>query len=155
MENNDPGKLVRLAQEHKVIIDFIARFDRLISTESYSQLGQLIKSIYTFLEHDLQKHFMLEEENIFPVALEYYNTVEMKRLIDTLEEQHLNISNDLTSIINMIKSSKWVTYSGKEEYIKRINIFLNKMRVHIKLELDKLYPQLESNDKIIETILKS
>lgn len=155
MENNDPGKLVRLSSEHKVIIDFIARFDKLISIDSYSELGQLIKSIYFFLEHDLQKHFMLEEEIIFPVALKFYNSVEMKKLINTLEEQHLNISNDLSSIINMIKSSKWVTYKGNEEYIKKINIFLNKMRAHIKLELDELYPQLESNDKIIETILKS
>lgn len=155
MENQDPGKLVRLSQEHKIILDFIARFDRLISTESYFELGQLMKNIYSFMEHDLEKHFMLEEENIFPVALQVDSSTEMRNLIEKLEEQHLNISRELSLILNMIKTSKWVTYNGKDEYIERVNKFLNKMRAHIKLELDELYPQLESNEEAVNMIFKS
>lgn len=154
MENNDPGKLVRLSQEHKIILDFIARFDRLISSDSYFELGQLMKNMYSFMEHDLEKHFMLEEMNIFPIALQVDNSIEMRRLIDKLEDQHSNITKELSIILNMVKTSKWVTYSGKDEYIKRVNNFLSKMRIHIKLELDELYPQLESNEEAMALILK-
>lgn len=155
MENNDPGKLVRLSQEHKIILDFIAKFDRLISTESYFELGQLIKNSYSFMEHDLEKHFMLEETKIFPVALEFDHSIETRKLIDNLEEQHQDITKDLKKILHMIKTSKWVTYNGKDEYIMRINKFLNKMRAHIKLELDELYPPIEANDEAVAVILKS
>lgn len=155
MENSGPSKLIRLSQEHKIIIDFIAKFDRFISSNSYFELGQLIKSNYSFMEHDIEKHFMLEETTIFPAALESDKSLEMHKLIEKLEDQHMEITKELLHILKIIKTSQWVTYKGKEEYIERLHKFLNKLRAHIKLELDELYPSIESNEEALKLILKT
>lgn len=155
METYESDKLLRLTQEHKIIYDFIARFERYTSKNSYEQLGKLLKSIYTFLEQDLERHFMLEEISIFPIATEFDNSTEKKELIDKLEEQHKSLSKELKIILHLIKTCKWVTFKGNEEFVIRMKKFIHNMKVHIKLELEELYPPLEQNDEAVTKILRS
>ena len=61
MTNNTDinNAVLKQSQEHKIILDYVVRFDQTLSQNNREELLALIRSISGFLQKDLKNHFAM------------------------------------------------------------------------------------------------
>ncbi len=143
-EWKDPLK--RLIEDHKQISEYVEDFEKILDFLHEEQTWPKVKSFKNFLEQYLADHFEFEEKRVFPAILAGIDTVESKKLISELQEEHRSIQNEAKQCCNTISEDTRLLDKETNEKINFLgrNIANSKLR-HASKEDDKLVPIIEKN----------
>ncbi|MDO9263272.1 MAG: hemerythrin domain-containing protein, partial [Desulfosalsimonadaceae bacterium] len=88
------SRVEKLSNEHKIIIDYVARFNKSYQ-EQDKEFFKGLATFFNFLEKDLLAQFRYEEIGIFPASIvgeaNYGNTL----LVMSLQKEHGILENQL------------------------------------------------------------
>jgi len=144
--HNVDNMVAKIANEHKIVIDYVAKFNKK-HKEKDEQFFNELPSFFSFLEKDMLKHFMYEEVVIFPAAILCNNQCGNALLVLTLQKDHGMIEDQLTLLKTEVDSLESSKAKPSDELIDKIRVFFDLLKTHCRREMTDLYPMLDSNSK--------
>ena len=140
------SRVEKLSNEHKIIIDYVARFNKSYQEQDKDFFKGLV-TFFDFLEKDLLAHFRYEEIVIFPASIvgesNYGNTL----MVMSLQKEHGLLENQLQCLRNELKALQSSREKLTQELIERVRAFIDALKDHAKREMTDLYPMLNANTK--------
>lgn len=139
-------RVEKLSNEHKIIIDYVAKFNKSYKDRDKEFFKGLI-TFFKFLEKDLLAHFRYEEVVIFPASImgefSYDNTL----MVMTLQKEHGLLESQLQGLTGELKALKSSHEKLSSDLMEKIKTFMDDVKAHAKREMTDLYPMLNANAK--------
>jgi len=135
-----------LSNEHKIIIDYIGKFNKSYKNRDKEFFKGLI-TFFKFLEKDLLAHFRYEEVVIFPASIMGEPTYGNTLMVMTLQKEHGLLENQLQGLADELKALKSSHEKLSSDLVEKIKTFMDDLKAHAKREMTDLYPMLNANAK--------
>jgi iron-sulfur cluster repair protein YtfE (RIC family) len=151
--DNINNMAAKLAQEHKIITDYIAKLTEKLKTndkEFFSELSAFI----SLLEKDLFQHFEMEEKVFFPAAIMGAAAYESTLMIMQFQKDHGALEKQLQWLIETSKTSGINSAAMGAVVIESLKDFFTRLKIHVKREMIELFPMINENPRS-RSLLKS
>ena len=112
--------VLRISNEHKIIFNYVVRFDKGLSSGDYEQARALIRLLATPMQLEMNKLFQLEEKILFSAALLSRPESAVVELVLVLQKEHgfmkrdfqrlrdLSLSNEDPSTVIQLLRVSWI-----------------------------------------------
>jgi iron-sulfur cluster repair protein YtfE (RIC family) len=140
---NIDNAVLKLSQEHKLIIDYAVKFSRNRKNPDPAFLDGL-ESFLSFLRKDLTRHFKIEELVFFPAILNSDPSYMTSLLVLNLQKDHGSLENRLKTILALEKRLK--EEKRREKMLEKIGHFLDDLKDHARREIQELFPVMDANE---------
>jgi iron-sulfur cluster repair protein YtfE (RIC family) len=135
-------KLTKESLEHAKISEEITILEKLLETFEAGEALKNVERLLSFSDKYIVEHFKFEEEEIFPLILQYGNAKE-KRTVHDFQEEHVQILDNLAEI------KKTVLLYDSQPDEKQIKEIMMPSRMVVKMILEharkedvQLFPHL-------------
>lgn len=141
--------MLRISGEHKIIFDYVVRFDKALSSGNYEQARVLIRLLSRHMQLDLIKHFELEEKILFPAALLSQPEPAVVELVLVLQKEHGLMKRDFQRLGDISLSNE-----DPSAVIQMLKSFLDLLKQHTNREVTELFPWINKNPPCMALIEK-
>lgn len=135
--------LQKQSNEHKIIFDYVARFDSAMINKDHRALLLLIKHMVPFLQKDLIPHFNIEEKYFYPALLHAFPTEQNIQVILQLQFEHGMLNRDLHWMTPALEQTKTKNPSVDQELLQYLRPFLYALKTHEQIEMGQLFPRID------------
>jgi hemerythrin-like domain-containing protein len=139
-------RLEKLSNEHKIIIDYVGKFNKSYKDRD-KEFFKGLANFFNFLEKDLLAHFRYEEVILFPASImgesNYGNTL----MVMTLQKEHGIMEHQLQNLVVELKALQSSREKLSSALIEKVKAFIDFLKTHAKREMTDFYPMLNANAK--------
>ncbi|XOF32887.1 MAG: hemerythrin domain-containing protein [Candidatus Electrothrix sp. YB6] len=135
-------KLTKAYLDHGMISEEMTFFKKFIEGIDADEVQDYIKRLRKFSDEYIVKHFQFEEEEIFPLIIQYGNEKE-RRLVRILQQDHIKILHKLAVFMERVASyGDQPTEEQVEDIMLSSRKLLEMILVHARKEDAHLFPNL-------------
>ena len=138
------NEIAKLANEHKLIADYVAKFSKGKSQKDKAFFSNL-QSFFQFLKKDLLRHFELEELVIFPAAVNGAPSYETTLAVLHLQKDHGRLENQFNQLLG--RESEMAPQKLNASLVKEMGNFFENLKNHAKYELTELFPAIDQHNQ--------
>jgi DUF438 domain-containing protein len=142
MENVRMDKLTKAYLDHGMISEEMTFFKKFVEGIDADEVENYLSRLRKFSEEYIINHFRFEEEEVFPLILNYGNDKE-KKLIQMLQDEHVKILKKLAEFMEKVASYRaHPTEEEVEEIMLSSRAVLEMVLLHARKEDTHLFPNL-------------
>lgn len=135
-------KLTKAYLEHGMISEEMTFFEKFVQGIDADEVENYLSRLRQFSEEYIVNHFRFEEEEIFPLIIQYGNEKERK-MVQFLQQDHIKILKKLEEFMRQVAS--YGAHPTKEE-VEKIMLssreVLEMVLAHARIEDTHLFPNL-------------
>lgn len=135
-------KLTKAYLDHGMISEEMTFFKKFVEGINADEVENYLSRLRKFSEEYITKHFKFEEEEIFPLIIQYGNEKERK-MVQMLQDDHIKILKKLEEFMEQVASyGAHPTKKEIEEIMTSSRALLEMVLVHARIEDARLFPNL-------------
>lgn len=151
---NINNAILKQSNEHKIILDYVSRFDTAIMNKKNDELLALIRHLAPFLQKDLISHFEMEERFFFPAILHTLPSEENIKTVLRLQYEHGILTRDLHWMTQAIERAKFQQADIDQELLRYLRPFLHALKIHARIEIVELFPLIDRSEACTDWITR-
>jgi iron-sulfur cluster repair protein YtfE (RIC family) len=142
MKKGKMDKLTKAYLDHGMISEEMTFFKKFVEGIDADEVENYLSKLRKFSEEYITKHFKFEEEEIFPLIIQYGNEKERK-LVQLLQQDHIKILKELEGFMEQVASyGAHPTEKEIEEIMLSSRAILEMVLLHARKEDTCLFPNL-------------
>ena len=135
--------ITRHAQAHGEIFEALTFFNKAMSVTENDKAPDFIKKISKLFERDIIEHLKTEEREVFSIVLSR-GTLAEKRIIRSLQREHINILEKIDRFKDLIQKSGLRPNEAQTRELTTLNKgIIELMLRHSRKEDEELFPLLK------------
>ena len=146
-------KFLKISQEHTLILDYIVQFEELLAKDASSGAVADLTAILPSFEKDIEEHFLLEEEILFPAALTCLKDLDVIDRVLLLQKEHGYFERDLEFICRLVENHPNDAKKMSAECYQRLQAYTEALREHARVEMEDIFAKMDKSrqcQKLIE-----
>lgn len=149
---NNP--ILKQSQEHKIILNYVARFDQALMDNKKEELVAMIRTISSFFQKDLKNHFKMEEKIFFPAVILGNGSEESVTMILELQKDHGMMEKEMERILDVVQLGKTHSANVDKPLLELFEPFLHDIKDHARREVEELFPLIDTSDECKALVAK-
>ena len=148
-------KFLKISQEHTLISDYIVRFEELLAKDASPGAMTDLMTVLPSFENDIEEHFLLEEEVLFPAALTCLKNLDVIDRVLLMQKEHGYFERDLEFICTMVKNQPDDVENMPVECRQRLQTFTKALKEHARVEMEEIFAEMDKSrhcQKLIEDL---
>lgn len=131
--------------EHAIIRDYVISYRKITEFSGMDRRLPFLCSLFDFMQQDLNKHFLFEEQVVFIAALSGIENRQISELVSGLRKEHqflLDGVKKIKSYLGMLTNKKM---DLNDEAKEKMDAFINIIKKHARREMETLFPIIDSD----------
>lgn len=146
-------KFLKISQEHTLISDYIIRFEELLIKDASAGSVADLMAVLPSFEKDIEEHFLLEEEILFPAALTCLKDLDVIDKVLLLQKEHGYFEKDLEFICTTLKNQPEDATNMPVDCRQRLQAYTEALKEHARVEMEDIFAEMDKSrqcQKLIE-----
>jgi len=146
-------KFLKISQEHTLILDYIVRFEDVLDKDASTGAVADLTTILPSFEKDIEEHFLLEEQVLFPAALTCLKDLDVIDKVLLLQKEHGYFERDLEFICRLVENHPDDVKKIPAECHQRLQAYTEALKEHARVEMEDVFAAMDKSrrcQKLIE-----
>ncbi len=146
-------KFLKISQEHTLILDYIDRFEDVLAKDASTGALTDLMAILPSFEKDIEEHFLLEEQLLFPAALTCLKDLDIIDKVLLMQKEHGYFERDLEFICRLVENRPDDVKSIPDECHQRLQAYTKALKEHAHVEMEDIFAMMDKSrrcQKLIE-----
>ena len=138
-------QFLRISREHTLFVETISAIRKWLSSADKHAALSGLKSLIPKLQNDMDEHFQLEEQFLFPTALLTMRDIHIVDMVLALQKEHGCFETDIRKIHDAFRSIPKSQTTLTKDLSGMLHEFCDSFEKHADIEMSSLFARMDRN----------